>query len=166
MNNKVIVEVKGLNGIIKIFDDRVVISRKTATGFLMQGIKGDRTIYFSDIKSIEYKKPTMMANGYIQFITNAEMAKNQKVGLLGSTVEATKDPNTVIVRAFSKETVRKSEEVYNEATKILSKYKQTINFSHSNSSDADEILKFKNLLDQGIITEEEFLLKKKNILGL
>ena len=34
------------------------------------------------------------------------------------------------------------------------------------SSDADEILKFKNLLDDGIITQEEFEKKKKMILGI
>ena len=34
------------------------------------------------------------------------------------------------------------------------------------SSSADEIMKFKNLLDQGIITKEEFELKKKQLLGI
>lgn len=34
------------------------------------------------------------------------------------------------------------------------------------ASEADEILKFKNLLDMGIITQEEFDAKKKQILGL
>lgn len=33
-------------------------------------------------------------------------------------------------------------------------------------SEADEILKFKKLLDEGIITEEEFNMKKKQLLGL
>jgi hypothetical protein len=33
-------------------------------------------------------------------------------------------------------------------------------------SPADEILKYKNLLDQGIITKEEFDIKKKKLLGL
>lgn len=33
-------------------------------------------------------------------------------------------------------------------------------------SAADEILKFKNLLDQGIITQEEFDKKKKELLGV
>jgi len=33
-------------------------------------------------------------------------------------------------------------------------------------SDADEILKFKGLLDSGIITQEEFEAKKKQLLGL
>jgi len=34
------------------------------------------------------------------------------------------------------------------------------------TSIADEILKFKNLLDQGIITQEEFEEKKKRLLAL
>ena len=33
-------------------------------------------------------------------------------------------------------------------------------------SEADEILKFKKLLDAGIITQEEFDLKKKQLLGI
>ena len=38
--------------------------------------------------------------------------------------------------------------------------------NHNATSDADEIIKFKQLLDQGIITQEEFDIKKKQILGL
>lgn len=34
------------------------------------------------------------------------------------------------------------------------------------TSEADEILKYKKLFDEGIITEEEFITKKKQILGL
>lgn len=38
--------------------------------------------------------------------------------------------------------------------------------SGSSTSTADEILKFKNLLDSGIITEDEFIAKKKQLLGI
>lgn len=38
--------------------------------------------------------------------------------------------------------------------------------SNSNQSVADEIKKFKELLDQGIITEEEFQAKKEQLLKL
>ena len=38
--------------------------------------------------------------------------------------------------------------------------------SSNNVSAADEILKYKNLLDMGIITEEEFEFKKRELLGL
>lgn len=41
-----------------------------------------------------------------------------------------------------------------------------LEYKANNSSQADEILKFKNLLDQGIISEEEFEAKKKQLLNL
>lgn len=40
------------------------------------------------------------------------------------------------------------------------------NISSNINSEADEILKFKNLLDNGIITQEEFNIKKKELLGI
>jgi predicted Zn-dependent peptidase len=40
------------------------------------------------------------------------------------------------------------------------------NNNSSAASSADEILKFKNLLDCGIITQEEFEVKKKQLLGI
>lgn len=53
----------------------------------------------------------------------------------------------------------------NEAKKIINSFKDE-KITNSNSiSTADEILKFKNLLDQGIITQEEFEKKKKELLG-
>lgn len=40
------------------------------------------------------------------------------------------------------------------------------NMSGNQSSDADEIKKYKDLLDAGVITQEEFEIKKKQLLGL
>jgi len=34
------------------------------------------------------------------------------------------------------------------------------------NSDADELLKFKDLLDSGVLTQEEFEAKKRQLLGL
>lgn len=44
--------------------------------------------------------------------------------------------------------------------------KEIITNGNSQSSEADEILKFKKLCEEGIITEEEFQAKKKQLLGL
>lgn len=64
---------------------------------------------------------------------------------------------------------------YNSAQNILSvlqiicennKTNATNNNGGSVANSADEILKYKNLLDQGIISQEEFDAKKKQLLGL
>ncbi|EGT4786849.1 SHOCT domain-containing protein [Clostridioides difficile] len=47
--------------------------------------------------------------------------------------------------------------------KDIEKKREEIN---NNNSNADEILKYKNLLDLGAITEEEFNTKKKELLNL
>ena len=107
------------NGRLLVYEDRIVISRKTLTGFVMQGLKGDRTFFYKNLSGIEYRKPTIIANGYIKFITAGTVETNQKNGFLGgSTMEAAKDPNALILRAFNKEVPKKSEEIYNY---ILSK---------------------------------------------
>lgn len=50
---------------------------------------------------------------------------------------------------------------------MAAKGKQAANKpAKTETSGADEILKFKELLDQGIITKKEFDAKKKELLGL
>lgn len=60
---------------------------------------------------------------------------------------------------------------YDTAQKILSVFASIKSQTGSNNTDngkseADEILKFKKLLDDGIITQEEFEAKKKQLLGI
>ncbi len=46
------------------------------------------------------------------------------------------------------------------------KNKENLKGNHNSSNYLDELERLANLKDQGIITEEEFNLKKKQILGL
>ena len=154
---------KCTNGILIVYDDRIAISRRTVLGFFSQGLKGDKTFFYKDLSSVEYKKPSVFANGYIKFIVAGTKETNQKIGFLGNTtLEASKDPNTLILRAFNKEIPQKSEEIYNF---IIEKIKECkTNTIQNNISNADEIMKFKKLLDKGIITQEEFERKKQELL--
>ncbi|NMF06243.1 DUF4428 domain-containing protein [Clostridium beijerinckii] len=84
--------------------------------------------------------------------------------------------NPAVYVDFINTSTKKSSFVYKTsfdlAQKCLSTLQVIVNGSQEEiketpiSSDADEILKFKNLLDQGIITQEEFEAKKKQLLGL
>ena len=164
MSNDVLMELKATNGTIIAYEDRVVISRQTFGGIFSQGFKGDRTFFYKDLTSVEYKKPGMI-NGYLQFITAGTISANPGVGLFGTSTQSLKDNNTVILRAFNENVPADSEKLYNLILSKMTEYKN-ISTVASNSSSADELMKFKNLLDQGIINQEEFDAKKKQLLGL
>lgn len=155
-------KLKCTNGLLIVYNDRAVISRNTAMGFVSQGLKGDKTFFYNNLSSIEYQRPTIFANGYIKFITAGTIEVKQNIGILGTTTkEALRDDNTLILRAFNKKVPVQAEKIYNYITQKISESK---NVRINNISNADEILKFKKLLEQGIITEEEFEIKKKELL--
>jgi hypothetical protein len=170
MSDELIMSLKATNGILNIYEDRVVISRKTGAGVLMQGLKGDLPLFYKDLASVEFRKPTIWANGYIKFILRGVASGNAAVRLTGwSTAESAKDPNTLILRAFNKKTPVESEKAYDIVMKKISEAKSQSNVVAQTvqaTSDADELTKFKKLLDDGIITQEEFDKKKAQILGL
>lgn len=153
---------KCTNGLLRVYEDRVIISRNTIGGFISQGLKGDKTFFYNDLTSIEYRKPNIWGNGYIKFITPGTREINQNLGTLGdTTIEGIRDGNTLILRAFKKEIPKKSEEIYLYILKKISESKQN---ETTNSSNADEIMKYKQLLDNGAITQEEFDKKKQELL--
>lgn len=56
-------------------------------------------------------------------------------------------------------------DVYNSISNLL-KERQTEKNSNIHNSNADELKKYKDLLDSGVISQEEFDAKKKQLLGL
>ncbi|MFD1471041.1 DUF4429 domain-containing protein [Companilactobacillus mishanensis] len=157
---------KGTNGQLIADDDKITIQRKGLFGVMSQGIKGGRTIFYSDIKSIEFRKPSFFSNGYIQLLTNLELSNKENTTFAGTTTnDAIKDPNTVILRAFKKGKKDESENFYNFVSSKWNAAKSGKNVATSPVSIADEIEKFKKLLDENIITPEEFDKKKQELLS-
>ena len=144
----------GVNGQIYLFSDKVVIKRKGLTAKLTQGFtKGDKSIYLKQISGIQIKKAGILFNGYIQF-TLAGGNENTK-----GIVDATHDENTII---FNK----KNNNFIDEFKKKIEELQQVQSQPINNISVADEIKKYKDLLDQGILTQEEFDKKKKQLLDI
>lgn len=139
---------------IDIENNIITIQRKGLLNFATQGLKGDKSIPFRNITAIQIKKPGL-TNGYIQFSQHGML--ESKKGLL----DANADENTVTL-------VSKTE--YEQALEI----KELIENANNNDSTqqvhthdvAEEIRKFKALLDDGILTQEEFDAKKKEFLGM
>ena len=107
------------------------------------------------MKSIQFKEAGTVLNGFIQF------------GVLGGIeaingiYDAAKDENSVVF----------TEQKNIEASSIKSFIERKIvdNQQHapapSPASAADELLKFKQLLDMGVITQSEFDAQKRKLLG-
>lgn len=165
MNDKILMELKGTNGTVVVYEDKVIIKRKGLFALASQGIKGDTTFFYSNLSGVDYKKPGL-TNGYIRFVAAGTVTQNSKTGLFSTPTDSAQDPNTVILRAFNRKMPAQSEELYNLIMKKIDEVQSKQNTTMPAISSAEEIAKFKQLLDQGIITQEEFDAKKKQLLGL
>ena len=150
-------KVNGVDGQLEVFEDKVIITREGILGFLSQGLAGAKTIPMSAIQSVQFKEGTSWMNGFIQFsVLGGKEAQ-------GGLMNAANDENTVMLRKG--EQTQKGREIkeYIE-NRIIKLSKQQV--AAQEVSAADEIKKFKELLDMGIISQEEFGAKKKQLLGL
>ena len=146
-------EYKGYNGTIILTDAGVIIKRG-AKGFLLGGgmLRGDKTIPYTSIVAVQLKKAGMTA-GYLQL--SLKGGSEAKSGLMQSTT----DENTVNFHA------RKNKDFLEAKEKIEARISQSSGSQQSHSG-ADELEKLAELKEKGIITEEEFAAKKKQLLGL
>lgn len=149
-------EVKGHNGSIVFDGKKIIIKRNGVVALLTQGFKGDKEIYIKQISSIQLKQAGLLTSGYIQFAFSG--GKENKGGLL----DAGKDENTVIFTKKQQPDFLKLKEELEKA--ILNQNTSTTTIK--NNSNLEELEKLASLKDKGIITNEEFEIKKKELLGL
>ncbi|MFR7484891.1 MAG: SHOCT domain-containing protein [Acutalibacter sp.] len=140
-------------GILKIYNDRIELTKRDVNKWFNNITT--KTIPLSSVTSVQIKKPGSIMAGFISF-----SIAGGKEFMGASTMDAIQDENSFLIR----------NETYLKATKI----KEYIDSQIANRgkegtiqlSSADEIAKFKSLLDQGVITQDEFDAKKKQLLGL
>jgi Short C-terminal domain/Domain of unknown function (DUF4429) len=145
-------EYKGYNGTLILTDTGVTIKRG-AKGFLLGGgmLRGDKTIPYSSIAAVQLKKAGMTA-GYLQLtLVGGPEAK-------GGLFQSTTDENTV--NFYSNKAFEEAKKLIEEG--MLASRTGVV----QQRSNADELAKFAELRDKGVITEEEFQKKKNQLLGL
>ena len=133
---------------VEINSNLITITNKGAQNFINKGAVGTKTIKIENITGVQFKEWGNLT-GYIQFILMGQEVK-------GGALAAVQDENTI---TFS---TRTEEGWAREIKEYIESYSPNTN----NISAADEILKYKNLLDLGAITQEEFDCKKKELLGI
>lgn len=145
---------KGYNGNLVLTDNGVTIERGIK-GFLLGGgmLRGNKTIPYQGIVAVQLKK-SGITSGYIQLtLKGGNEAK-------GGLFQSVKDENTINFMLSNKNYD------FEEAKNII---EEKINGSEGNivqSSSLDELEKLANLKDRGVITDDEFDFKKKELLNI
>ncbi len=154
-NNGAVYTLKGDNGQLYVYENKIEITRKGIFALAFQGLKGTKTIPISEIKSIQVKRAGLMV-GYIQFGLGGGIEGQHGVK------EANYDENTVTFYRADNEYVQEIKEFIESV--MLNKGK--MNNPTRPNSNAEELRKYAELLKEGIISKEEFDAKKKQLLGI
>lgn len=155
--------VNSFGKILDVYENKVVFTSTKSTSTVVSGLifgdsmtQGEKTIYYKDAIGVQFK-PASITDGYIQVETavgGMTSVKSQYGGensiQFGSKVNADAETVTNFIK-------QKIEEIKN--TPVGGTVIQQ-------STAADEVIKLKQLLDMGVLTQEEFDLKKKELLGL
>lgn len=144
---------KGTNGIISLYNDKIVISRKTFGGVAAFGVVGDKTIFYNSIQGVEY------SGGLLRIIPKGCDNDSYNVLKISNVMKAQKDSNCILIPATKQKKAKEICEIINNKVSELN----TKVFKVEDSN-ANKIREFKQLLDEGIITQEEFEIKKKELL--
>ena len=148
---------------IIIENNKLTISRPGLISKFNHGLSGDKTILINQITAVQLKK-VGFSRGYIQFIISGH--EERKSGV----VKGEKDENIVYFDNFGS----KKNLEYNNNAEEIKKYIESFNsqsqftapISITQQSDKyDKLKKIKELLDNGILTQEEFEKEKQKILN-
>jgi len=138
---------------VELWPNKLTIRRHGLMNAINVGLVGDKDIYLTTITGIQVKKPGL-TTGYIQFVVQG--SQDSKSGVTG----AVKDENTIVFTGkknhkIAQDMKAKIEELLNQPVPSLA----------PPSSTADELAKLAALMDQGILTQEEFAEQKNLLLG-
>jgi len=167
---------------IKLFEESLKIGTTGDFFGKMRAASGTTTVdvFYSDIRSVVVQQPNAagaLLSGFGGGGLKAQMANIAnslpyiRILLKGTenysnqNFRPADDPYSV---TFSADKKNEAEKIKLKIDELISKHRQSNNNSNvvNQISVADELEKFSNLLKKGIITQEEFDLKKKQLLGL
>lgn len=158
-NIGLVFDLQGVRGrYMKVYDNRAIIGVKAGVGAFITGnvSDGEKTIYYKDCIGVQFKESGVQI-GYLQLET-------------ASGIMNMKQSNFFNENSFTFDTtVQTNDKMREVADYVRSKVEEAKNGGQTTAKEvsaADELKKFKELLDMGIITQEEFDAKKKQLLGL
>jgi len=144
----------GANGQLVVYPDRIILQRKGLGAMAVGG--GAKQIGISQISAVEWKGAGLTV-GYIRFTFPGARE-------LHGASQAYKDENAVTFR-------HRQQKQFEQARTLIDQYRGALASGQGASpmvmpSAADELARWVQLRDQGVISPAEFEAKKRQLLGL
>ena len=155
-------KIEGENKTMTIYENKVVLEgEKGLLAAAMGANQGQKTFAYESISSIEFHEATLMGNGRITFNIQGDTGRNSVLGV-GKMVIGVQNENAFQYRKRSQnqEVIAAKNYIEDQMIKAKQSSKTVVN----SVSPADELRKYKQLLDDGIINQAEFDEKKKQLL--
>lgn len=158
MANLIYGKLQGAQKILDVYDDHLTLTQvKNFRSLLTNNwFQGEKEISFYDISSVQFKAGNSLILGYIQFevpgVRSADNFNSENSWTFDSSL------NDVAKQVC--------DYVRNRIRELKKPVTQQYVAQHQQLSPADQLLKMKQLLDAGIINQDEFNQKKKELLGL
>ncbi|HEX5158483.1 MAG TPA: SHOCT domain-containing protein [Ktedonobacterales bacterium] len=149
---------KGVNGQLIVTPTKVIIQRKGLFGIMMQ--QGNKEIRLDQISAIQLRKPGL-TRGFIRisFLGGQESKR-------GTVYNAASDENAIVIAAGQTKQFEQAKTLIEQYQQVALTARHAPQVMAPPPSAADELAKLAELRDQGVLTEDEFAAKKKQVLGL
>ena len=151
-NQDLVYSIDGVRGRhIDVYKDKVVITVKVTLGSLIthNSTDGEKTIYYSDCIGVQFKQ-SKFTIGYLQLETASSSGNNKNSNFFG---ENSFTYDTTVIS--NERMIEVSNYVKSRVDAVKTGTAATV-ATNNTVSLADELLKLKQLLDMGVLTQEEF----------
>jgi len=138
---------EGIDSIMNVYEDRVEIKPKGVLG-VMSG-QGSETFFIKNITSVEVRECSFFNGGHIQISVHGTNEKDNKVMFGGFSNRSGMNENAIKIKSY-----------------IIKQLQNPIPVESIVNSSSDELLKLSKLKEDGVLSEEEFTLAKKKLLGI
>jgi len=149
---------QGSNGELELGSDRLMIRRRGVMSFVTHGLQGDKEIYLHRITSIQLKHAGPLTKGYIQFAF--EGGHEAKRGIF----EAAGDENTVFFTTVQEPDFIAVKNAVDQRLAALrsASFRPATGVVGGSVGDLERLAE---LRARGLLTDEEFALAKRKLLG-
>ena len=150
---EILLKARGVDGQLELLRSKVRIRRIGMWGSLIHGLRGDKEVFLDQISGVQLKKAGVMNTGFIQILFLGSQDNK------GTVFEAGLDENSVTFR-------RRQEPAFLAMKEAIEKRIEELRRPAPAGGSLDDLEKLAELRDRGIVTEEEFEAKKRQLLGI